>query len=102
MKKPVVGDDEANEGSDEEDEVGVAHDTRLHRSLEDIRMENVSFTESAASECKKYYTDSSYYSPIETTSDEDDASHLAILLTARKLISTIYFLKKRKLTAQPN
>ena len=71
-----VGDDEDDEGSDKEEEVGVAHDTRFFRSPEDIRMENVSFTESLASECQEYYTDSSYYSPIETTSDEDGASHL--------------------------
>jgi len=36
-----------------------------------------SFTESVASECEEYYTDSSYFYPIETTTDEDDASHLA-------------------------
>jgi hypothetical protein len=58
-----VANDEADDSSDEEEEeeVGVAHYTRLDSSPEDIRTENVSFTESVASECEEYYTDSSYF-----------------------------------------
>lgn len=66
-----VADDEADDCSDEAEEVGVTHDIRLFSSPEDIRMENVSFTETVASECEEYYMDSSYFSPIETTIIED-------------------------------
>ncbi len=41
----IVADDEADDSSDGEEEVDVAHDTRLDSSPEDILMENVSFTE---------------------------------------------------------
>jgi hypothetical protein len=70
-----VADDEADDSSDEAEEVGVTHDIRLVSSPEDIRMENVSFTETVASECEEYYTDSSYFSPIETTSDDGPLLH---------------------------
>ncbi|KAK4024806.1 hypothetical protein OUZ56_010300 [Daphnia magna] len=46
-----LADDEADDSSDEEEGDGVAHDTRLDSSPEDIRMENVSFSESVAPEC---------------------------------------------------
>jgi hypothetical protein len=94
-----VADDEADNSSDEEEEVFVAHDTRRSSSPEDNRMENVLFTESVASECEVYYTDEFQSRPLAT---KMSLQIWLILLTSRMLISTLYFLKKRKSTVQPN